>query len=57
MHGVQSIRSSGSAWMSFSNVGTMPIFVNIVYRCSVTFKRGYAIEICIGMDLGLLIQI
>ena len=35
----------------------MPIFPNIVYKCFFTFKRGYAIEICIGMNLGLLIQI
>ena len=36
---------------------TMPIFLNIVYKCLFTFKGGYAIEICIGMDLALLIQI
>ena len=38
-------------------VESMPIFPNIVYKCLFTFKGGYAIEICIGVDLGLLIQI
>ena len=32
-----------------------PIFWNIVY--SFTFNGGYAIETCIGIDLGLLIEI
>ena len=37
--------------------GTIFKFPNIVYKCLVTFRGGYAIDICIGMDLGLLIQI
>ena len=36
---------------------TMPIFPNIVYKCLFTFKGEYDIEIFIGMDLGLVIQI
>ena len=36
---------------------TIPIFPNIVYNCLFTFKGGYAIEICISMNLSLLIQI
>ena len=32
---------------------TMPKFSNIVYKCLFTFKGGYAVEICIGMGLGL----
>ena len=36
---------------------TTPQFPNIVYKCLFVFKGGYAIEICIGMDLGLLMQI
>ena len=33
----------------------MPKFLNIVYKYLFTFKGGYAIEIFIGMELGLLI--
>ena len=38
------------------NNRTTPIFPNIVYKCFFTFKGQYAMEICIDMGLGLLIQ-
>ena len=36
---------------------TTPILPNIVCKCLLTLKGVYAVEISIGTDLGLLIQI
>ena len=36
---------------------TTPITPNIAYKCLFTFKGEYYVEICIDMDLYLMIQI